>query len=431
MIPPSSNSQSISSAEALYKMGSETIHELETEKGILASGRQEIFGCIFGRDSLISALQLLYAYEKNKDAYFIGLVRKILVNLFDLQGTSVNIESGEEPGKCIHEYRPEKHEHLTKRAQNPWFVYPDSIMRNYDSLDSTPLLLIAIFRYYQATGDEQFLEIALPHVHTALDWIVQYGDSNKDGFLDYGLRSDREYGGLEVQNWMDSKESVFHEDGTQIAFPIAPIEVQAYTYAALKSWGSYFYKSADNSYGVSLLEKAKALKHNFNDKFFIKEGDRLIIANGIDGNGKPMLSARSSMGHCLWATVKTENGLDSIVNKEYISLIAQRLMASDLFIPGAGIRTLSTQSRNFLPNSYHNGSIWPHDNAMIIEGLHNFNFIAEARQVKESMLSAWSYFNTPIELFVYDNGFKEYISETGQTACKQQAWSAASLLAVV
>src|SRR4051812_47702521 len=119
--------------KALWDLGFETIKELEIEQGILASGKEEIFGCIFGRDSLITSLKLLRVYEKTKDPYFLTLVRKVLQNLAALQGTQINIESGEEPGKCIHEYRPSNHEHLTKDLETPWYLYPDNIMRNYDS----------------------------------------------------------------------------------------------------------------------------------------------------------------------------------------------------------------------------------------------------------------------------------------------------------
>src|ERR1051326_65155 len=120
------------SLSALQILGLNTIKELETERGILASGRQEIYGCIFGRDSLLTALKLLKAYEHTGDVYLLGLVNKILANLSELQGKNVNIESGEQPGKCIHEYRPTGHEHLTGQHTPPWFLYGDGIMRNYD-----------------------------------------------------------------------------------------------------------------------------------------------------------------------------------------------------------------------------------------------------------------------------------------------------------
>jgi len=154
--------------EHLWNLGFDTIKELETDLGILASGKEEIYGCIFGRDSLITSLKLLRVYENTHDEYFAKLVRKILATLSDLQGKNINIESGEEPGKCIHEYRPNNHEHLTKRLEKPWFVYGDNIMRNYDSVDSTPLFLIACYRYFQLTNDQSFIDEYEKNIQQAL-----------------------------------------------------------------------------------------------------------------------------------------------------------------------------------------------------------------------------------------------------------------------
>src|SRR6185437_2745247 len=142
----------------LWELGFNSIKGLEVEDGILASGRDEVYGCIFGRDSLITSLELLEAYERTRNVYFLELVKKILVNISKLQGTKVEIESGEEPGKMIHEYRPERHEHLTKHPTSPWYVYPDNIMRNYDSVDSTPLFLITLHAYLEASKDTATVE---------------------------------------------------------------------------------------------------------------------------------------------------------------------------------------------------------------------------------------------------------------------------------
>lgn len=416
----------------LWQLGYETLRELETERGVLASGRDEIYGCIFGRDSLITALKLLEVYRKSQDEYFLGVVKKILLNLLDLQGKEVNIESGEEPGKCIHEFRPDKHEHLTKHLDRPWYVYPDSIMRNYDSVDATPLLLIALYEYYSLTKDESFLELVRLHAERAIDWILIYGDTNGDGLIDYRFHPDRNYGGLVTQSWMDSHDSVFHEDGTPIIYPIAPIEAQAYAYVALRAWSKLLYRPG-------LLERADQLKKVFNEKFIIEDMQPSLFADdgwmwslafAVDGVGKPCISPRSSMGHCLWAVYEDEETgeLESILDGEYIEKLVKRLMAQDLFTPKAGIRTLSTKSIKFHPMSYHNGSIWPHDTSIIIEGLENFGYTKESERVRKALLHAYRYFRTPIELFAFDGAITEYRSPTGQTACKKQAWSAAALL---
>lgn len=413
----------------LWELGLSTIRELESEYGLLASGREEIYGCLFGRDSLISALKLLKAYEKTGDAYFLGIVRKTLFSLAQLQGTKINIESGEEPGKCIHEYRPENHDHLTKKPHRPWFVYEDNSMRNYDTVDATPLFLITAYRYLKASSDEQFIEALLPNIASALAWIFAYGDTNGDGFIDYRLHPDRTYGGLETQSWMDSSESVFHEDGSPISYPIAPLEVQAYTFLALKLWSQY-YIAHDPDQALVLSGAAQALKDKFNEAFILKSKKHVSLAFALDGNGKPLSAPRSTMGHCLWASFKHPSGsIESILANELVPQVAERLLKPDLFVRSAGIRTLSSRSKHFRANSYHNGSIWPHDTSIAAEGLELFGFIKEALLVRKALYKAISHFGTPIELFVYKKGFAEYTTETGGAACRKQAWSAAGMLA--
>lgn len=416
--------------EQIRNLGLDTLRELETENGILASGRQEIYGCIFGRDSLLTALQMLKACHKQGNPYLLGFVRKILVNLAHLQGMSVVLESGEEPGKMIHEFRPSGHEHLTQHLDNPWYVYPDNVMRNFDSVDSTPLFLIACYRYWQISRDEEFFNELMPSVTAALTWILEYGDENGDGFVDYALDAERKYGGLVTQNWMDSEESVFHEDGSPVVLPIAPVEVQGYVYLALRLWSGYFEKHRPE-FGELLLAYAIQLKQEFNEQYIILDHGNQSLAFALDGNGKPLVSARSSMGHCLWAaqTPLLDGIADCIIADQYIPAIKNRLLQEDLFVPLAGIRTLSSKSRMYSANSYHNGSIWPHDTAMVADGLENFGYVGESLMVRGALKSAISHFATPLELFVFENDtFRDYESEKGQKACRQQAWSAASLL---
>lgn len=401
------------SQDELRTLGLQTIKELEDERGILASGREEIYGCIFGRDSLITTLKLIRSYEKTKDPYLLSLSAKILRNITLLQGKEVNIESGEEPGKIIHEYRENNHEHLTARGERPWFLYPDGTMRNFDTIDATPLFLIAISRFYRASNDEDFLKEMMPAVERALTWLKSTLERDERGFLSYSFPPDRKSGGLTIQNWMDSFDSVFHEDGSLTPYPIAPAEVQAYAYLALRLWG--------------LDDLAYRLKARFNE-LFVSETPKFGIAFALDGAGKPMTSLRSSIGHILWASEER----DSILYEKYIPELVSLILSPEIFEPEAGIRTLSKLSNHFDPKSYHNGSIWPHDTAIIAEGLNRFGFDKEAEAVRESLIKSWEHFQTPIELFVFTNdGFAEYLSPRGQKGCTKQAWSAASLLAEV
>lgn len=415
----------------LWNLGLQTIKELEVERGILASGREEAYGCIFGRDSLLTSLSLLKTGGNGQPSLFLPLVRKVIENLAGLQGTSVNIESGEEPGKCIHEYRPVDHDRLSKLESRPWFVYPDNELRNYDSVDSTPLFLMAAHAYLRASEDADFIGSILPNIRAALEWMNDYGDSNGDGFIDYRFHPDRIHGGLAVQSWMDSGESVFYESSAdRPPYPIAPVEVQAYAYAALRAWSDFF-AAEDPEHSANLSQRAADLKRRFNSAFVIRRSHVTSLAYALDGNGAALRSVRSSIGHCLWAAyLPRDGGLpESILDERYVDHVAERLLARDMFVPRAGIRTLSSRSRRFDPTSYHNGSIWPHDTAMIAEGFDIFGKREAARMVRRALIAAYAHFNTPIELFAFTKGrFREYADNSGHGACRKQAWSAASLL---
>ena len=431
-----------------WTLGIEAVKELETERGILASARNELFGCIFGRDSLITSLQLLRTYQQTDQEYFLGVVRKVLLTLSELQGKDLNIESGEEPGKIIHEYRPDKHEHLTRPggangAERSWYLYPDQIMRNYDTIDATPLFLIAVYRYQQimvkrGTPDTEFMRQVMPSIKAAINWIFWYADGNDDGFVDYQLKPNRTFGGLQNQNWMDSSEATFHEDGSPVVYPIAPVEAQAYVYAALRMWSEYFAthktsgKQSDLFVSQMLKRKANELKARFNEVFVVR-GSKVYVASGIDGQGKLLQSVRSSMGHCLWASLNPadDGQLDGIIDQKYVPAIVRQLLSPDMFEPDAGVRTLSRRSKGFEPNSYHNGSIWPHDNAMIADGLEYYGYTDEASLVRIALLKAVAHFKHPLELYVYDRSYSDYIAPHGQTANKTQAWAAAAILNAV
>ena len=412
-------------------LGFQTIKQLETDQGILASGRSELFGCIFGRDTLITSLKLLRVYKKTNDSELKRIVRKALINLAALQGREVNIESGEQPGKTIHEFRPDNHEHLTKYLSKPWYIYNDSAMRNYDTVDATSLFLIAVYRYWQYTKDDEFVAMLMPNILAAINWHFEYGDSNNDDFIDYQFSPKRTYGGLVTQNWMDSVESVFHETDGVLIYPMAPVEVQAYAYLAYRLWARFFGLGHD-PLSIKLNQKAEKIKQAFNQKFVTQDPDgNIYLAWKLDGEGVSFRSVRSNIGHVLWASMNiADDGIvDCILDPQYIRAVVKRLMMRDMFEPKAGIRTLSTYSRNFKPNSYHNGSIWPHDNSLIAEGFEIHGFSRESNQVKDAMLKAISNFKTPIELFVYIDGhYANYCSAQGQEACKTQAWSAAAIL---
>jgi glycogen debranching enzyme len=180
-----------------------------------------------------------------------------------------------------------------------------------------------------------------------------------------------------------------------------------------------------------LNEKADTLKTLFNKKFVITHGKRVTLAFALDGNGKRLTAARSSMGHVLFAAHKGASGLECILDEQYIEPLRLRLLSCDLFVPSAGVRTLSSRSPHYDPLSYHNGSIWPHDTAMLAQGLRNFGYEEDSKRVERALLKAYMHFKTPIELFGYAHGFRLYAHPSGGGACQVQAWSAASLLALL
>lgn len=414
--------------------------ELATEKGINASGKEEIYGCIFGRDSALTILKIIKVHRKSPSDELMQICRRALLTLCELQGKETNIESGEEPGKFIHEFRQEKFEHLTDRSISPWYLYPDGFLKNYDSIDSTPLILIVLYKYWEATNDDQFLIKVLPYVEMGLNWIITSGDKDKDGLLDYGLHSGRKHGGLTVQSWTDSHESLRQADGTFPEYPIAPVEAQGYAWLALRLWSRFFAK--EHPVFASKLEKfARSMKKIFNELFIFEDKPYHFAAQAIDGNRNLIKTITGNPLICLWAADYFEDKSESIIDDNFIydgnniSLIGsmvKRAFQADLFDPDAGIRTMSAFSPTFNANcnSYHNGSFWPVLNGLISEGLENFGFVSEAKLLKKASLKAIYHFNSPIELYTKDESgkFIEYLSTSGQVGCRIQAWSAASVL---
>ena len=415
--------------ESLNKIAYETILELETPLGINASGKGDPFAAFFGRDSAITGLKLLRVYKKKPDPSYLRIVRKILKTASRLQGKDINLASGEKPGKIIHEYRKAGYSHLTSE-ERPWYIYPDKILRNYDTTDSTPLFLILAAEFYDLTQDEKFLKEILSTVEKAFHYAEEFGHKGgKRIFLEYQLHRPAPHGGLVNQGWMDSIDSILIY-GEPPKEPVALVEVQGYYFKALKLWAK-IYQKIDQKKAEKLKARASELDREF-DRVFLNRSEGLYYFDqAIVAQKAEIVEVRSNPGHCLWSAVQNNNGkFESIINNEYIPDVVARLMKPDMFEPNAGIRTLSTKSKFFDPFSYHNGSIWPFDNGLIAEGFENFGFKKEAEQIKNAVLNEISYFGTPVELYCVDkNGvIKEYISERGHHGAHKQAWTAATIL---
>jgi len=420
----------------------QAILDLATEEGINASGKEEIYGCIFGRDSFITILKLLKVLTNPQanDSFDTRplqmMCRRALSTLVTLQGRETTLESGEEPGKFIHEYRKEKYEHLVNRQVRPWFLYPDKIMRNYDSLDSTPLGLIALYKYWQFTHDDTFLVQVLPAVERGLNWIITYGDRDKDYLLEYELPKNRQHGGLVVQSWTDSQESLMQANGAFPAYPIAPVEVQGYAWLALQLWADFYedrtqYGNTQN-YGNKLRVYANHLKERFNQVFFFTSEGLLFPSQALDGYKQQITTVTGNPLLLLWASYQKDGKIEAIIREDCIADLVKRSFLPDLFDPDAGIRTMSSLSKTFNPrqDSYHNGSFWPKLNGMAHEGLVQWGFTKEAALLRQATLKPIAFFGSPVELYIktVDGQYQLYQNAFGQQSCRQQAWSAAAAL---
>lgn len=431
-------------ANDLIDINYSSILELSTHEGINASAKEEIFGCIFGRDSFITILKLLKIISNPEAGNkfdlnpFIEISSTALSKLISLQGKETNLESGEEPGKFIHEYRKEKYEHLVNRPHRPWFLYPDKVLRNYDSIDSTPLGLIAIYKYWQVTKDDAFLLKALPSVESALNWIITYGDKDKDNLLEYELPVDRVHGGLKVQSWTDSKESLQRHDGTFPGYPIAPVEVQGYSWLALKLWSEFYLNSMHNyanykKFSKKLLKYADKMRQKFNESFIFESEQLNYPAQALDGAKNQITTVTGNPLLLLWATYDNNGNPESILDESLIPHLVKRAFMPDMFDIDAGIRTMSTKSRTYISgrNSYHNGSFWPKLNGLAHEGLINWGYLEEAALLRIAAIKPLEFFGSPIELYVKNEDSEDiylYRNERGQESCLRQAWSAASAL---
>lgn len=416
-----------------------TLLSLSSDTGINASGKNDVYGCLFGRDSAITILKIVKAISRTKESplydteKLLAICKKGLLTLISLQGKESNVESGEEPGKFIHEYRPDNYERLLTLDIKPWYIYPDGILRNYDSIDSTPLSLIAIFYYWQHTKDNTFLLHALPSVEAGLNWIITYADLDKDYLLEYELSNERKHGGLVVQSWTDSHESVRDAKGLFPTYPIAPVEVQGYAWLALTLWAEYYTANKENyaqtkNFGKKLFSHAEGLRERFNKAFIMQSEGLTYFAQALDGDKNLIKTVTGNPLLLLWAAYKGK----TIVKEAYIPEIVKRVFKDDMFDPHAGIRTMSSKADTFRDgqDSYHNGSFWPKLNGMIHEGLENTGFNKEATLLKEATLKPLLHFGTPIELYikVSDGSYLPFKNSLGQESCREQAWSAAVAL---
>jgi glycogen debranching enzyme len=354
------------------------------------------FMTIFGRDSLISSWMALPIDR--------SLALGTLWTLADLQGQREDPLTEEEPGKIMHELR---------NGVDSGILHGSPLGAAYfGSVDATPLFvtLLGELRRWGLHKDE--VDKLLPHARRAMEWIERYGDPDGDGFVEYQRKTDR---GLINQGWKDSQDGINFMDGSLPQAPIALVEVQGYVYGAYLAMSHFAREVGDTATAALYADRASSLKDAFNDAFWLP--DRGWYAIGLDARKEPIDALASNMGHCL-AT--------GIVDVDKAQAVADRLMSPEMF-SGWGIRTLATSMGSYNPMSYHNGSVWPHDNAIIAGGLMRYGFVEQAQRVAMSLLDAAFAFDGRLpELFC---GFdrSEYPRPVPYpTSCSPQAWAAAS-----
>ncbi len=358
------------------------------------------FATLFGRDSIITALSVL--------PFFPELAAGVLRTLASLQGTERNEARDEEPGKIIHEMRACE---MANTGEIPFGRY-------YGSIDSTPLFLWLIGRYVAATGDMTLAEELWPNVERALDWIGNHGDRDGDGYVEYQRETPE---GLANQGWKDSLDAISHADGTLAKPPIALAEVQGYVFAAHCSLAEIAGRLNKHDLHDHLREEARTLKVNFERDFWLKKEKMLALA--LDGDKRPCAVMASNGAHCLAA---------GLLDGDRAAAFAERLLADDM-LSGWGVRTLSNRERRYNPMSYHNGSVWPHDNAMAAWGLAAVNRTDGAVKIMTGLFDAAAGLKNESlpELFC---GFSREPSlgpVPYPVACHPQAWSAASVFLLI
>jgi len=349
---------------------------------------------LFGRDALLTSYMALpFAPE---------LARGVLHELAELQGQAVDPQSGEEPGKIVHELR-------THGGAGPF----SERSRYYGTVDATPLYVLVAADALRwgavTTADRAWL---LPAVDAAVGWIRDHGDSNGDGFVDYAPHD----GGLTNQGWKDSWDGVNFADGSLPEGPIALVEVQGYTYAALSGAAEIYRTLGRHDDAARCDHEAHALRDLFNERFW---DDRGWFVVAIDGSGRKVDSLSSNPGHALWTGIAEPDLADRYLDG----------LVSDELWTGWGVRTLATPMGAYDPLSYHNGSVWPHDTAICLAGAARYGRWDVVDRLTDGLLDASMYFGGRLpELFAGLSRRLVPVPVPYPGSCSPQAWASASIL---
>ncbi|MCW5890022.1 MAG: amylo-alpha-1,6-glucosidase [bacterium] len=355
------------------------------------------FATVFGRDGLVTAFETL--------AFGPDLAAAVLRTLAALQGRHEDARRDEEPGKILHELRCGE---MAATGEVPFGRY-------YGTVDATPLFLCLLAAYARRTADLALVEALWPAAEAAFGWIEAYGDRDGDGFVEYARRAGS---GLVHQGWKDSHDAISHADGGLAEPPIALVEVQAYVFAALRDMAELALRTGRVAAADAWRARAEALRARFETAFWLDDEGTYALA--LDRDKRPCRVVASNAGHALWA---------GIAAPERAERVMARLLREDSFC-GWGVRTLGAGTPRFNPMSYHNGSVWPHDNALVAAGCARYGATERAAVLLDALFHAGLALDGPRlpELFCGFARGERSGPVPYPVACKPQAWAAASVL---
>jgi glycogen debranching enzyme len=352
------------------------------------------FMALFGRDSLLTTYMAIPVDR----SLALGTLRTLARH----QGRVSDPLTEEEPGRILHEVRLGVSSGLSLGGGSTY----------YGTADATPLFVVVLQELARWGEDPEQVRALLPHADRALEWVQRYGDRDGDGFVEYQRATDR---GLQNQGWKDSWDGINFADGRLAEAPIALCEVQGYVYAAYLARAQLAREFGEEAPAEQWAARAADLKARFNERFWLPERGWYSVA--LDRDKTPVDACASNMGHCLWS---------GIVDTDKAPIVAERLLSPEMFT-GWGVRTLAATMGAYDPVSYHNGSVWPHDNALTVAGLMRYGFVDEAQRIAEALFAAAESFGGRLpELFCgFDRA--EYPEPVPYpTSCSPQAWAAAA-----